>query len=159
MTSSWLFWLQLKTSEAQRGSGRSDDRRVETCWCHRLDLWTYSGREHRHIMTYEHRMTHEWWNLTSSQQTMSQNFPNLKDQRPELEWILFSLKGFGFISLRSWSVCDSPQSVPSPVPLDSEVSISSGLDRKSKTFSTALVSGSSLVSMLVDEGGGFFLMI
>lgn len=58
MTSSWLFWLQLKTSEAQRGSGRSDDRRVETCWCHRLDLWTYSGREHKLRVKQTH---HDLW--------------------------------------------------------------------------------------------------
>ena len=63
-------------------------------------------------------------------------------------------------------VCHSPQSVPSPVPLDSdEVSISSGLDRKSKPFSASSVSGSSLVSILAgdddddDDDEGFFLMI
>lgn len=62
---------------------------------------------------------------------------------------------------------DLPQSVPSPLPLDSgDVSISSGLDRKSKPFSASSVSGSSLVSMLAgvvveeeEEEDGFFLRI
>lgn len=59
---------------------------------------------------------------------------------------------------------DSPQSVPSPLPLDSgDVSISSGLDRKSKPLSASSVSGSSLVSMLagvvVEEDDDFFLRI
>lgn len=55
--------------------------------------------------------------------------------------------------------------MPSPLPLDSgEVSISSGLDRKSKPFSASSVSGSSLVSILAgddddDDDGGFFLRI
>lgn len=59
---------------------------------------------------------------------------------------------------------DLPQSVPSPLPLDSgDVSISSGLDRKSKPLSASSVSGSSLVSMLagvvVEEDDDFFLRI
>lgn len=55
------------------------------------------------------------------------------------------------------------------MPLDSgDVSISSGLDRKSKPFSASSVSGSSLVSMLAgvvveeeveEEEEGFFLRI
>lgn len=54
--------------------------------------------------------------------------------------------------------------MPSPVPLDSgEVSMSSGLDRKSKPFSASSVSGSSVVSILAgdddDDDGGFFLKI
>lgn len=57
---------------------------------------------------------------------------------------------------------DSPQSVPSPWPLDSgEVSISSVLDRKSKPFNASSVSGSSLVSILAGDNDdeGFFLRI
>lgn len=63
--------------------------------------------------------------------------------------------------LCSQLICDLPQSVPSPVPLDSgEVSISSELDRKSKPFSASSASGSSLVSILAgDDDEGFFLMI
>lgn len=68
----------------------------------------------------------------------------------------------------SWLICDSPQSVPSPLPLDSgEVSISSELDRKSNPFSASSASGSSLVSILAgnndddddDDDDGFFLRI
>lgn len=63
-------------------------------------------------------------------------------------------------SLCSRLIYDSPQSVPSPLPLDSgEVSISSGLDRKSKPFSASSVSGSSLVSILAGDDEGFFLRI
>lgn len=57
---------------------------------------------------------------------------------------------------------DSPQSVPSPLPLDSgEVSISSVLDRKSKPFRASSASGSSLVSILAgdNDAEGFFLRI
>lgn len=57
---------------------------------------------------------------------------------------------------------DSPQSVPSPGPLDSgEVSMSSGLDRKSKPLSASSASVSSLVSMLAGDvdATGFFRMI
>ncbi len=64
--------------------------------------------------------------------------------------------------LCSHLIYDSPQSVPSPLPLDSgEVSISSGLDRKSKPLSASSVSGSSLVSILAgdDDDEGFFLRI
>lgn len=59
----------------------------------------------------------------------------------------------------------SPQSVPSPVPRDSdEVSISSEFDRKSKPFRASSVSGSSLVSILAgddddDDDEGFFRTI
>ncbi|TNN62653.1 hypothetical protein EYF80_027094 [Liparis tanakae] len=72
-----------------------------------------------------------------------------------------SLDRFGPVE-RVRLIHDSPQSVPSPLPLDSgEVSISSGLDRKSKPFSASSVSGSSLVSILagVVDDVGFFLRI